>query len=174
MNQLPECEKQDIEGVIGNLEVNVLEVDVIDDLPQVLQNTTFKQVELPLGGETIMDFELPSDLPDFYAAIKYSNSDDFVFVEETGGALRVFGPDDSIIDDLRNREVDQVIFLVSDSENVTRFEENLSTELVIKICGELIHFTQHQLVVRNHCERYRNIILIMFNFKFVNCICITT
>ena len=137
MIPLIECETQNIRDSIGELDVDILEVDAIEELPFEEGNTTYKQVRISLRSRKIMTFELPSNLPDFYTAIKYKDSDEYVFVEDDGQMPRKFGIDDSSIEALTNKEVDEVVFVIKESANVDDFKGKLSsTELVITICGK--------------------------------------
>ena len=136
------CEEGNIEEIVRDLDVDVLDTGIVA-VPTGLSNTTFKQLELPLGSETIMKFDMPSDLTtSVYFVYREPDTENFVFVDTPTGDPRLIRPDESLTDDLANKNVEKVIFLVPEGANITEVKQQLEAGLEIIICGKCVFLTR--------------------------------
>lgn len=128
-----ECEKMNITGVIGGLQVNVPETPFDIDLPDEL--LTYRQIVVSVENETVMTIKIPEEIDSpVYIAIKTPDSETFdILSDEDGVPMRFDGGSEIPL----NIPLNEIVFLVKENASLSSVAEALSSKLVIEACSKL-------------------------------------
>ena len=134
------CDETEFTDDFGELLVGPVDLENIPSAASLGNIDDLSQIEIQLGGRTVMRADLPSDLPVQALFAAYQTDEDGVFtiIRDENNMPREFGPGESLSGIPRIEKIEKVVLFAS-LQNITAedLRQNLQDNLKIEVCGKL-------------------------------------